>query len=329
MNIQIKEKSYDKFNGKISSQLVLEMKGINEIIANTMRRIAQDDLPVYGFPSELIDIDQNTSTFNNDYMRDHLSQLPIVGQDCGLSYLDPMLWKDVDYRDLARQKHPSEKNIELYINIHNVSPEIMNVRTDNAKVYVDGELVDMYTSYTEKPLLVQLVPNATFKCHMRSALGTGERNNLWGSALAFYHKEKDTIIFTIESFGQFDEYTILIKCCEYISDKLTELEKNIKLRVAEGKIPNKKAIFLELEDEDHTVGNILNDVLQDHPNIIYSGVAKQDHLVKTIRISVECDQKYPTPIEPLFQSIETVKQIYKTIKKQLVLLSEKKVSKSK
>lgn len=322
MDISIKELEYEKFNGLVSSQLTLECKGINVIIVNTLRRAIQDDLPIYAFPSELIKIEQNTSTMNNDQLRDHLTQLPILNQDCEISYLDPMFWKDVDYKDTTRTKHENEKKIELYINAHNVSPEIMNVRTDSTKFFVEGEPVDMYEDYTEKPLLIQLLPGATFKCHMTSALGTGERNNIWAAGLAYYYEEKDKIIFTVESFGQFDEYTILLKACEYIVIKLSEFKKQIEKRVTEGKISSKRAIIIELEDEDHTLGNVVNDVLQDHPNIIYSGISKPDHLVKTIKISIECDDKYPTPIEPLYQTIEHLKQIYKTIGKQLLSLNK-------
>jgi DNA-directed RNA polymerase subunit L len=325
MNIAIKEISSIKFNGIISSQLRLKLGGLNAVIANTLRRVVHDDLPIYGFPSELIKIDQNTSTFNNDYMRDHLSQLPILNQDCELSYLDPMYWKDVDYKDLNRTKHQKEKIIEMYINVHNVSPEVMNVQTDNAKFFVDGEIVDMYKGYTEKPLLIQLLPNATFKCHMRSALGTGEQNNLWASGLAFYDEDADgNVTLTVESFGQLSEYTILIKCCQYMDLKLSAFKKNIEQKITEGKISSKRAMILELDDEDHTIGNVINDSLQDHSGIVFAGLSKPDHLVKSIRIAIECTNEHKDPIEPLFQTIEKVKHIFKTILKQLIVLSGSK-----
>jgi DNA-directed RNA polymerase subunit L len=325
MTITIKEIENIPFNGKISSQLKLEITGINAITANTLRRIIQDDLPIYAFPPELIKIEQNTSTFNNDQMKDHLSQLPILNQDCGINYLDPMYWKEVDYKNLDREKHENEKTIDLYVNVHNVSPEVMNVTIDNAKIFVDGEQIDMWEDYTEKPLLIQLKPDATFKCHMRSALGTAERNAIWSAGLAFpYEDEKDKkIIFTLESFGQMDEYTLLIKSCEYINHKLNELKKHLEKNVTEGKIPNKKIIFIELEDEDFTLGNIVNDLLQDHPNIIFAGVAKPDHLIKTIRIKVECDDKFPSPIKPLYEVIDDLTERFNTIKTQLKALYKK------
>jgi len=329
MTITIKEIEYIPFNGKISSQLKLELSGINSITANTLRRIIQDDLPIYAFPPELIKIEQNTSTFNNDQMKDHLSQLPILDQDCGISYLDPIYWKEVDYKNIDREKHKNEQTIDLYVNVHNVSSEIMNVTIDNAKIFVDGEQVDMWKKYTEKPLLIQLKPDATFKCHMRSALGTAERNAIWASGLAFpYENEKEKkILFTLESFGQIDEYTLLVKACEYINHKLAEFKKQLEKNVTEGKIPNKKIIFIELEDEDFTLGNIVNDLLQDHPNIIFSGVAKPDHLIKAIRIKVECDDKFPSPIKPLYEVIDNLIERFNTIKTQLKALSKKSVKK--
>ena len=323
MTITIKETEYIPFNGIISSQLKLEITGINSITANTLRRIIQDDLPIYAFPSELIKIEQNTSTFNNDQMRDHLSQLPILDQDSGISYLDPMYWKEIDYKNLEREKDEHEKIIDLYVNVHNVSPEVMNVTIDNAKIFVDGEQIDMWKNYKTKPLLIQLKPDATFKCHMRSALGTGERNAIWSAGLAFPYEDGNKIIFTLESFGQMDEYTLLIKACDYINHKLSELKKQIEKNVTEGKLPNKKIIFIELEDEDFTLGNIVNDLLQDHPNIIFSGVAKPDHLIKAIRIKVECDDKFPSPIKPLYNVIDELVDRFNTIKSQLKVLYKK------
>jgi hypothetical protein len=321
-SISVKEISNTKFNGIISSQLVLEIKGINSIIANTLRRIVHDDIPIYGFPSELIQIEQNTSIYNNDQIKDHLMQIPILNIDSGLFYLDPMYWKDIDYKDLNRNKHPKEKTIELYVNIHNTTSENMFVTTDNAKIYINGEIIDMWKDYKHKPVLMELKPDTIFKCHMKSALGTGERNAIWSSGLAFPYAEgnddkPDKIVFTLESFGQINEYAILVKACDYIIYKLTELKKHIEKLITEGKISSKKTLILELEDEDHTLGNVVNDVLQDHPNIIFSGVSKPDHLVKLIRLKIECDDKYPTPIEPIYQSIDKLKTIYNKIKSEL------------
>jgi DNA-directed RNA polymerase subunit L len=323
MTITIKEIEYIPFNGTISSNLKLEIIGMNSITANTLRRIIQDDLPVYAFPPELIKIEQNTSTFSNDQMKDHLSQLPILNQECEISYLDPMYWKDVDYKNLDREKNKHEKTIDLYVNVHNISPEILNVTIDNAKIFIDGNQINMWQDYKEKPLLIQLKPDATFKCHMRSALGTAERNAIWSSGLAFPYEDGNKIIFTLESFGQMDEYTLLIKACEYINHKLSELKKHIEKNVTEGKLPNKKIIFIELEDEDFTLGNIVNDLLQDHPNIIFSGIAKPDHLIKAIRIKVECDDKYPSPIKPLYDVIDNLTERFNTIKTQLKALYKK------
>jgi DNA-directed RNA polymerase subunit L len=329
MTITIKEIEYIPFNGIISSQLKLEMTDINMITANTLRRIIQDDLPIYAFPIELIKIEQNTSIFNNDQMKDHLSQLPILNQDSEISYLDPIYWKDIDYKNPEREKNEKERTIDLYINVHNVSSEIMDVTTDNAKIFIDGDQIDMWENYKEKPLLIQLKPDSTFQCHMRSALGTAEQNAIWSAGLAFPYEENEKIIFILESFGQMDEYTLLIKACDHINYKLNEFKKHLEKNVTEGKILNKKIIFIELENEDFTLGNIVNDLLQEHENIIFSGVSKPDHLIKTILIKIECDDKYSSPIKPIYEVIEKLINRFNIIKTQLKTLYKKNEKKTK
>ena len=58
-------------------------------------------------------------------------------------------------------------------------------------------------------------------------------------------------------------------------------------------------------------------------NIIFSGVAKPDHLIKAIRIKVECDDKYPSPIKPIYETIDDLIERFNTIKTQLKALYKK------
>ena len=330
MSLIIKEHSYKPFNGFISSQLVLEITNGTLIIANTFRRVVHDDLPAYAFPPELIKIEQNTTTFNNDYMRDHLCNLPVVNLKNEIVYLDPKYWKDIDFKDLEREKHPDEQIIDLYVNIHNDTQNNMYITTDNAKIYLDGTLTDLYKHYTEKPLLIQLKPNMTFKCHMKSALCVGEKNNIWASGIVFYEElENKKILLTIESFGQMGEYELLIKSCDYLNYKLTEFYNYIKKEIGKNNIPDQKILILEIDDEDHTFGMILNDYLQNHPNIIFSGVAKPDNLIRFIKITIECDNKFKNPTEPVLETIKTIIDIFNDIKNQINNLKKNNINNNK
>jgi DNA-directed RNA polymerase subunit L len=327
-DINIKEISQTPFNGKITSQLVLEFSGkdTNEIICNTFRRVAYDDLPTYGFPPELINISQNTSIYNNDYMKDHLSNaLTVLNIDTGISYLPHQYWKDVDYRDQNREKHSNEQQIDIYVQSHNVSPDIMNVTTNDARIYVDGSQVKMFDA-SYPPLLIQLRPNETFKCHMRAAFGTGERNSLWASAgNAFYNTKNNKTLLTIESQGQLDEYNILIKACDHINYKLAELHKVIQQKIANNvQGYDSKVISYELEDEDYTIGNLLNNAIQDHKHTIFSGMSKPDQLVRLVKFKIECDDEVEYVSDVIYESIDYLTNIFENIKNKLIKMSNKK-----
>src|SRR5437868_11956647 len=101
-DIKVKKIKYDKEVGFQISNLTLELSGkdANVIVANTIRRISMDDIPMYAFA--YINIEFNNSVFNNDMMKVHLKQLPIYDVESGLYYLHPSFWQNVDYNDKNR-----------------------------------------------------------------------------------------------------------------------------------------------------------------------------------------------------------------------------------
>ena len=60
----------------INSKLILEFKGEFEtnVVINTIRRVILLEIPTYAFTQKSIEITENTSIYDNDYMRLRLSQ---------------------------------------------------------------------------------------------------------------------------------------------------------------------------------------------------------------------------------------------------------------
>lgn len=328
-------KSKYTFKVPIHSKLVLDFKGkdINNVILNTIRRVCFDDLPVYAFPSELINISANTTIFDNDMMKKRLSQLPVMDTPLDLYYLDQSFWRNVDFSDKKRLKHEKEKLIEVQINVTNDTQNIKNVTTNDIRYYEDGtEVFNKYNKDTPI-LLIQLKPADSFKCSMRAALGTGDLNNIWaGASMVFYDdhstddikggfiQNKDNkITFTIESQGMMDEYMLVLKACLYIQKKLLDIKTEIDKRVKTNEIKDGKSIFFDLVNEDHTIGSLINWAFQSHPDILFSGVATPDHLVKLIRLKVNTDKKSPIPF--MFEQIDYLIEIYKFLEKEISKLS--------
>lgn len=326
LDINVKEIQYIKQNKFISSQLVLEFTGndINYVIANTLRRVSYDDIPTYAF--EYVNIEHNNSkAFDNDYMTVRLRQLPVYDIKNDLYYLHPKYWQNVDYYDKNREKHESEKLIEGTINVYNNTNELMSVTTREMNYYIDGKQVEYPHRDPDEPiLLIELLPNQTFKCQMRACLGTGERDSIWfGSKLAFYETDDvdpHRILFTIESTGQIAEYELLVKCCRLIKLKLDSIGKEIDNRIKTKEIKIAPIIFIELVNEDHTIGNLINNALQDHHQIAFAGVSKRDHLVKQIRFKMACTDDVDSPIQPLFEVIDYLKDVFTNLEGQFIKL---------
>ena len=321
LDIKIKEVKYQKHDDLLGSYLTLEFSGsdINTKFVNTLRRVSMDDIPIYGFPAELINIEANTTIFNNDYMRLRLSQLPIFSVDSELDYLERKYENtNINFNDITFVKYEKHKLIEVYINAYNNTPENMNITTNDINYLEDGEPVEKY-SKKYPILLVQLRPNETFKAHMKAGLSNGMRSNIFAaSSNCYYDEEEDgKIKLTIESQGQINEYKILEKSCKYILKKLEDFKENFEEKLKQSKEYEKNSTLLfEFENEDHTMGEILNTVFQDNPKVLFSGLSKISSLERKIRIKIASEDS-TNPLVYMIDSVDYLTKVYNQMLKEL------------
>jgi len=318
--IELKKRSENKFD---SSFLTLELSGktINYAIVNTLRRLSLSSVPTYNFCKQSIDIEENTSIYNNDMMKLRLSQLTFPKIKNSIIYLPDEYWNNINYTDKNRIKIEGDDIIlEMVINIKNSSSENLNVTTNHAKFYKNNVAIKNVIDSNYPHLLIKLRPDEIFKCHATAVLGVGLRNDIWGAAANAYYDEinKHQYKLSIESQGQMDEYEILIKSCKIIKKKLDDkkyiINKNYKKL-------NETAYEIHLENEDHTIGLALNYFLQRHKNIISSGLSKPTLLENKIIISFESMDK--NVIIYFFQVIDYVIQIFDDIENKLMKLGRK------
>jgi len=334
-DIKIEEVYYNKKKKHESSELCLKITGkdCNIKLLSCLRRVCVNYIPTHAFNPSNILIEQNTCVaFNNDYMRLRLSQIPVFNINSDLSFLHNKYWKGINYADTNREKHPDEKNIKIYINSHNNSNEIKAVTTKDVKCYINDEQVEMFDH--EAPILVVLLrPNDSFKAMMSSSLGIGENNTIYCSCSngwATYDEEikdngeriyKSGELF-LKSRGQLSEYKILKLACEFLIKKYDDLKNDIIKRVNSKEINAEKILILTLDDEDFTLLEPLNFEIQDHTNVLYSGIAKPDHQIKSMILKIETDgKKSPSDI-----IIEICDNLIKKIK--VILNNTNKLSKS-
>jgi DNA-directed RNA polymerase subunit L len=316
LDIKLTVKEYIPRKTFVSSKLSLDFEGkdVYPKLINTISRVAGNGLPSYAFPPQLINIEQNTTAaFDNQYMQLRLSNLPIYDVSIDSFHLHDKYWKNVNYADLNRDKNPLEKDIKIYLNHHNNSNQIQHVTTNDVKVYIDGEEVQMYDK-NYPILIIKLRPNDSFKFNMKAVLGLGELHAIWRSAVNSYAPYNDkTYELHLHSNGQESEFVILVKSCKHILKRLDDIKAQIEKMVREREIKNDSKLALILDGEDHTMGEILNYEFQSHPNLT-SGVCKPDLLIKSVTFKLEALDSSKI-IKSILECIDTLINKYKHILK--------------
>ena len=74
-------------------------------------------------------------------------------------------------------------------------------------------------------------------------------------------------------------------------------------------------MLFEFENEDHTMGEILNDCFQDHPKIVFSGISKPSPLERIIKIKIISSDE--NPIKYILESIDYLTNVYNHILKEI------------
>lgn len=325
IDVKVVELHKQEFKGFQASHLMLELRGdtVNSTVVNTLRRLALDYVPTYAFTKETIDIEENTSIFDNDYMKLRISQVTVPQLKVPVSYLPEKYWKDIDYADPERERHPSDKsNLELYINKVNAGTDVLNVTTNDVVLLNNGEEMQRFDK--KLPLLItQLRPKEVFKCHARAALGLGKRNDIWAAAANSWYEDVDPnrYKFSVETQGQMDEYEILYKACDVLKNKLTEIKGVINDKYNVSDITKGKRLTFRLDGEDHTTANIINEFLQINPNVAFAGLSKPDLLREETVIKFMTVKE--NPIKPLVETVDFVIELYSNIQKQIQKLGGK------
>ena len=152
-SIQISKLEEEKKLG--FSMLKLNIKGdnINHIIVNSIKRIIQSDIPVYSFNN--FDITQNSSVFNNNYIKHHLQNIPVWGIENKIdefvkkeetdeeefSEMTGLMNDDIDLNVEKSVDTSALNKLTMYIDSKNDTKDILTVTTDDAKFYYKEGLI--------------------------------------------------------------------------------------------------------------------------------------------------------------------------------------------
>jgi DNA-directed RNA polymerase subunit L len=335
-DIKIKLNEYQKANKYNETKLILDIEGIPTPYSNALSRIMDEYVPTYGFPVELIEVEEHKSAclINNDLLKLRFTQLPIFNIDTkfdfdsGIEYIDEeflsVSFKDDKYKEL---KH--NYILEMYLNIENnkdkydeyhikeddVLNDMVYVTTDHASFYLNGEYIDSpYMTGMYAPLLIKLKKNEKIKCKMTSALSNGLKHKIF-SSIKFCHHDLDTNQFIIESIGQLNEIDLLNKAIKIVIKKLMDFKIYFKEDTEIDRETN-KLIFI-FENEDYTMGNLLNYTFQSHKKISYSGYNIKSGLERNLEIKIMCEDEKDSPLIYMDECIDYLLKFFDEIQNQI------------
>jgi DNA-directed RNA polymerase subunit L len=324
-------------DGFATSLLKLNISGsdINYIIINTIRRIALSLLGGYAFEPKYITITKNTTIYNNDYMRLRISNFPIPDRDNILENKEELIDKFInmeieanttifetkkdnlqELEEIENKKKEMVNNLNMYIKAKNNTQEIMNVTTNElyTTFYLAGKKIP--DIFPRELLIIKLKPGEEFVCSCVTDLNIPLYNNIYSSTCIFSYQENNDNDFDIliESQRQISEKDIIKRSCIIICKKLEKIINTVKskmLLIPEGEY-NAEII---IENENHTLGNLITRGLQDHKNIAFCGY-KIDHPdVNELIIKYKTEGEKFTNI--LEQVINDLIRIYKEIIKNI------------
>lgn len=347
-NIIIKEKQESK-DGYNNNYVLFKISGkeINYIIVNTIRRTILTLVPSYAFDPDNIIIEKNTSVYNNDYMKLRLSNIPVINPSYekmiiknDLSSLENILELEeianiINFENkntLTKEEEEKKKefqtnllnNFQIHIIASNETNNILPITTDDVKFMINNK--EIKTVYPLPILILKLKPaeprihikGEEFKATCYASLNIPLKNAIYLSCniCSYDEIDKNTFEFKLSSMRQISEKMIINYACNIIIIKLNKIKE--KIINAIHKYKDDKVLYeaeLIIENENHTMGNVITRVIQDNPDIEYCGY-KIDHLyINELTLRYKTNGK--SIVEILESSIDYLINLYKHLLKQI------------
>ena len=294
-NISVKKILYDDIFLNSRLELNISGKDIDHIIVNTLRRVCLTNIPVYIY--DKFDFVENTSIFNNNYIKLIFRNIPVLGIQSSTAFYsenkDSKEQKDdisemlnMDDISLETNYDVSSSNLNqltLYLDKENKTKNVITVGTDDCKFYYKEK--EIPSPYKINIPLIKLQDGQNIKMTAISSIGIEKMDAMYSPASVLYFtKNNDTDYnFIIESRGQLSEDKIFKYGIENVISQLEGLKTDINdledIKKEKGEI--------EINNYDHTMGNLLSQGLRKHKDVIYAGYAMPHLLEDKINIKFE------------------------------------------
>jgi DNA-directed RNA polymerase subunit L len=330
IDIKTKVIKYVKVNAYQESelQMIFSGKSIDRTIVNALRRVALQEVPTYAFHPSMIKITANDTVRNNDMLRkDYLCQICIPDLKHDVIYLPRRYWEDIEYTEMKKEDRYEKDNLDIVIVVsaHNDTTDNMFVMThEHVKYYENGELKDKFTK-EESELIAELRPNEALYFTAKAVVGVNAETNKGGGIFAAARQafierldeegtkeisEEDVDYkLVINSLGQLTELEILKRACIILNKKLDDIKIKI-MDALKSYVEIKDRIKIKIDNESHTLGNLLEYVIQGHSKVIGCAYTKPDHLVESILLTIEVAGDKDDIVKIINQSIDYLKNVF-------------------
>jgi len=262
-NISVKMAEYDNTFMNTRLEFSFSGKDVSHPLVNSIRRIALSDLPIYSWNTS---ITKNNSVFHNNYMKNRIKAIPVIGIENKSVFFNNkqeegeddeednfLLFDNVDINSQDESVDTSSlNNINMYLDYTNDTKDIVTVSTDNCTFYYHGKKIN--NPYKNPIPIVKLQANQQIKFSSVSEIGTELNNTAEFSACSIFSYEMlsdDKFNVFVESRGQIDEKEILIRSVENLKKQLLDLNESISDE-------NEMVGTLKVGDQDHTLGNLVS-----------------------------------------------------------------------
>ena len=290
---------------------------------NTLRRTIMADIPIYAY--DIFKFEHNTSVFNNNYIKLRLMNIPVWHIENNITFFEPNKEEtppsnEEDIEPSQEDYSQEEKKVNttnisqltMYLNFKNKTKDIITATTDNAKFYYNEKLIE--SPYKNPIPLVDLQPEQEIGFSAISKLGIEELGAIYSAVSVCCYKQinDNEFDFVIESRGQLKEEKIIHIAIDNIIKRMDGFLTLLKST----KIDDKLEGVININNEGHTLGNIISRGLQQHSNISFAGYRLIHPLSKKLEIIYKL-KKADKIINIIEDVINYYSEIYKSIKKHI------------
>lgn len=307
--IKILSHDHDIMNTRLEFSI-----SVNNAVVNTLRRVILSRIPIYSFNK--ITITENTSIFNNNYMKLRIKNMSVIGITADdpiyvekvkdTSVEDEEAVDDIDMNVDEQVNSSSLKQLTMYVDAINNTSDIITIFTNDCKFYFAEKQID--SPYKINIPLIKLQPKQKIKMSAITELGIEDINSIYSavSIATFTMKSENEYNFVLESRGQLDEKIIIKYAVANINNILDNFIKSV---------PSVKSINgkMLVEKADHTIGALIAAGLQTHPDIKFAGYNMPHLLDPKIMLHYELNNEKHDIRDIMADVVDKYKKIFKKI----------------